>query len=265
MKNKVGFEYLDKHKETIFETFLKYTDEKKNSSAVLGKILKRLLNEEGMTFLDIGAGNGEYLRMSLIQIKSLKRTEITLLEPSSDLVKRLRLTTKKFPRNLTVKVVHSTFDDFITNSQFDVILASHLPFTKDRLPMVFGKMLELLKSKGHLVVVLRRKDDIHEFRTMFKSKLMKKDYTSLIIDDAVESLNNLAKNMPLRISMFSSNSELRLPIADNIQDVISIIEFFLNKKWEEFPDDIRKAVLDYINRKKGILHQSDGFALVEKI
>ncbi len=121
MINKVGFEYLDKQGETVFETFLKYTNEKEKSSALLGKILKRLLNKDGMTFLDVGAGNGEYLRLSINRIKSLKRVKFTLLEPSSDLVKRLRLTIKNFPINSTVEVVHSTFEDFTANDQFDVI------------------------------------------------------------------------------------------------------------------------------------------------
>jgi|SRR3989344_8454785 len=268
MMNKVGFEYLDNQGETFFETFLKYTDEKEKSSAVLGKILKLLLTKEGMSFLDIGAGNGEYLRRSLNHIKSLNRIEFTLLEPSEDLIKRLRLTINEFPSNSTVKVVHSTFEDFIDNAQFDVVLASHIPFAKDqrdKLPAVFAKMLRLLKQNGSLIIVLRKKDDIHEFRTMFKSQLMGQKYQSLTIDDAVEVFDELAKSRLLRISTFSANSELRLPITNNMSDVISIIEFFLNKKWEEFPNNIREAVLDYVKQKKGILHQTDGFALIKKI
>ena len=71
--------------------------------------------------------------------------------------------------------------------------------------------------------------------------------------------------MRLRVSTFSANAELRLPYPNKIQDVISIVEFFLNKKWEEFPNNIREAVLDYVKQKKGILHQTDGFALIKKI
>jgi len=67
MKKKIGFEYRKggAGDETSFEIFLKYTDEKEKSSAVLGKILSRLLVREGMTCLDIGSGNGEYLRLAL--------------------------------------------------------------------------------------------------------------------------------------------------------------------------------------------------------
>lgn len=265
MLNKVGFEYLDKQGESVFEIFLKYTDEKEKSSMVLGKILKRLLNRDGMTLLDIGSGNGEYLRLSLNQTKSLKRVEFTLLEPSESLVKRLRFTAKSFPPRAIVEVVHSTLDNFTDSNHFDVVLASHLPFVREKLPQVFGMMLDLLKPGGCLIIVLRKKDDIHKFRTMFKSQLTgNKDYQSLTIDDALEVLNEFAKIKSLKISTFSANSELHLPI-DNMQDVISIIEFLLNKKWEEFPKDIREAVLYYIRQRKSILHQTDGFALVKRM
>ena len=264
MINKVGFEYLNKKGESVFETFLKYTSEKEKSSAVLGEILGWLLITEGVAVLDVGTGNGEFLKLSLNRIKHLKAAEFTLLEPSNDLVKRLRTVAKCFPLNSIVKVAHSTFEEFKATSQFDVILASHLPFTRDRLPVVFGKMLDLLKPDGCLIVVLRGWDDVHEFRTRFKSQLMERDYQSLTIYDAIEVFDEFAKDGSLSMTMRNADSELCLPITDNIQDAISIIEFLLNKKWEEFPDNVREAVLDYVNQRRGVLRQIDGFALVRK-
>jgi SAM-dependent methyltransferase len=265
--NRVDFWYRDDKGETAFETFLKYTNEKEKSSAVLGIILQQSLGKGKVSFLDVGAGNGEYLRLALKRVKQLGRVIFTLLEPSDDLIKRLKLTVEEFFSESTVEIVHSTFEDFTAAWQFDVILVSHVPLAKDRLdklPEIFAKMLGLLKPNGQLIVVLRKKDDIHDLRTRFKSKLMGRDYTSITIDDAAEILNKLAENMSLRISMFSAESELRLPITNNMQDVISIIEFFLNTKWEEFPSDIQKEVLDYIGQKNGTLHQIDGFAVVQK-
>lgn len=265
MTNKVGFEYRNKQGETVFETFLKYTDEKKNSSVVLGKILKRLLNRDGITFLDVGTGNGEYLALSLNQIENpLRIAKLILIEPSDSLVKRLRLALKNFPAGLATKVVRSTFEDFVPNGQFDIILMSHLPFPKDRLFIIFKKALKLLKRDGYLIIVLRKRDDVHKFRTKFKSQLAGKDLQSLTINDAVEVLNELAKIMPLNLSMFSSSARLRMPTKNNMRDVISIIEFLLNKRWKEFPDDVCKEVVNYIKRKRGILHQADGFALVQR-
>jgi len=264
----VGFEYRSKEGETAFETFLKYSNEKEKSSAVLGRILDRLLIRNGMTFLDVGSGNGEFLRLALSRINHPQRVEFILLEPSQDLANQLRLITQHFPANSTVRIECSTFENLITNSQFDIILASHVPLAKDqseKLPGIFERMLRLLKPDGSLIVVLRAKDDIHEFRTVFKSMLMGRDYRFVIIDDAVSILENFAQAIPLRISKFSAEAELRLPYPGSMRDVISIVEFFLNKKWEEFPDNIRQSVLEYIRQRKGVLRHIDGFVLAEKL
>lgn len=265
MLNKIGFEYLDKKEETVFETFLKYTNEKEKSSMVLGKILEKLFDRDNMVFLDVGSGNGEYLKLSLNHIKLLKKVELTLLEPSDQLIKKLRLTVQGFPTNVSIKIIHSTLDNFTDNCLFDVILASHLPFSREKLPQIFSRMLDLLKECGFLIVVLRRKDDIHEFRTMFKTQLLGKYYSSLNDDDAIKVFNTLAKNKLLKISTFSADAELYFPIIENREATISIIEFLLNKKWEEFPDKIRESVLAYINQKNGVFHQIDGFVLVQKM
>jgi len=261
MNNQVGLKYQG----SKFETFLKYTNEKENSSVVLGKILRKFIDKDGISFLDVGSGNGEFLRLSLNRIKSLKGAEVTLLEPNGDLIRQLRLNVKNFPSDATVKIVHSTFDDFVTDSRFNIILTSHPPFRRNELSQVFLRMLNLLEPNGRLVVVLRKKDDVHKFRTTFKAELLKdKSYQSLTIDDAIETFNELAKIKPLRISTFIANSELHLPIAYNMEDAISIIEFFLNKDWEEIPQDIRKAVLSFVSKKNGVFHLTDCIALIEK-
>lgn len=269
MNNQVGFEYRNsKEGETTFETFLRYTDEKEKSAAVLGKILTRLLVKQGMTFLDVGSGNGEYLRFALCKARGIKKTVFTLLEPSPDLAKQLRLTAKRFPRNTVVKIVRATFEDFTTDNRFDVVLASHVPLAKDnieKLPEVYSRMLNFLTPDGCLIVVLRGKDDIHEFRTKFKSRLIGRKYRSLTIDDAARMLRRVAKTASLRLSKFIVKATLRLPYPGNMRDVISVAEFFLNKSWEEIPDNVRKEVLVYLQRKKGVLRQIDGFLVVRRI
>jgi SAM-dependent methyltransferase len=264
MVSNIGFEYQDIQKETVFETFLKYSDEKERSAKVLGVILRELLTKDGMTLLDIGSGNGEYLRLALDRLKSLSMSKLTLMEPSDNLINRLRLTIKRFPPNLRIKVIQSTFENFSTKGQFDIVLVSHLPFSKIKLPDVFRKMLKLLRPGGNLIVVLRKKDDIHEFRSKFKSQLMRRKYRSLTIEDAIGVFIKLAKDKHLKISTFKAEAELHIPLADNVPDAISIIEFLLNRRWIDFPYNIQKAVLNYIYRKRGVLHQTDGFALVNK-
>lgn len=269
MNNQVGFEYRNnKGNETAFETFLRYTDEKDKSTAVLGKVLSRLLVRQGTTLLDVGSGNGEYLRLAFCRARGIKKTVFTLLEPSLNLVKQLRRTAKRFPRNDVVKIVRATFEDFMTDNRFDVVLASHVPLAKDnieKLPGVYARMLEFLTPDGCLIVVLRGKDDIHEFRTKFKSRLIGRKYCSLTIDDAAQVFKRVAKTASLRLSKFITKATLRLPYPGNMRDVISVAEFFLNKSWEDIPDNIRRAVLVYIQLKKGVLRQIDGFLVARRI
>ena len=227
---KVCFEYRKggTGNETPFEIFLKYTDEKEKSSAVLGKILSRLLAREDITCLDIGSGNGEYLRLALSKVRDLKKVSITLLEPSVDLARRLHSTAKLFPRGASVRVARSSFEDFTTDERFDIVLASHVPLAKDdlaRLPAVYMRMLGLLKPNGSLIVVLRGKDDVHRFRTKFKSRLIGRKYRSLTIDDAERVLRRVTKTASLRLSKFIAKVTLRLPYPGNIRDVILVAEF----------------------------------------
>jgi len=261
---KVGFEYRKggTGNETPFEIFLKYTDEKEKSSAVLGNILSRLLVREDMTCLDIGSGNSEYLRSALNKVRNLKELIITLLEPSVDFARQLRRTAKLFLRSTSVSIAHSSFEDFTTDERFDIVLASHVPLAKDdlvRLSAIYVRMLDLLKPNGVLVVVLRGKDDIHQFRTKFKSLIMGKNYKSLTIGDAERVFRRIAKRLPLQLGKLNAGARLRLPYPDNMRDVITVAEFLLNKRWEEIPADIRDSVLAHVRGKHGQLQQIDGF------
>lgn len=270
MSHKIGFEYRrdGRNERTPFEIFLQHSDEKEKSATVFGKILSQLIQRHEMTFLDIGSGNGAYLRLTLAKVKSLKKITVTLLEPGDDLVRQLRNAVKFFPRNIVAKIVHSSFEDFTTNERFDLVLASHVPLAKDdpaKLPAIYSRMLGLLKPNGTLIVVLRGEDDIHWFRTTFKSRIMGRDYRSLTIGDAEREFEKIAKQLPLRLKKFNTYAHTLLPYPDNMEDVIVIIEFLLNTKWEEISSEIRDSVLSYIRSKRGRLQQVDGFLVVEKI
>ena len=270
MKKKIGFEYRkgSASEEVPFEIFLKYSDEKEKSSEVLGRILSGLLGRKKMTLLDIGSGTGEYLRLALSKVRNLKMVSATLLEPSADLATRLCSERKLFPSNVSVNIVSDTFEDFTTTVLFDIILASHVPLAKDnvaRLPEIYRRMLELLKPDGYLVIVLRGKDEIHQFRTRFKTKIIGRDYYSLTIDGAEAVFRKIAEQLPLRIQKFSVKAKLHLPYPDDMRDVISVVEFLLNTNWENIPAVIRDLILAYIRRRNGLLRQIDGFLVVRKI
>lgn len=270
MTRRVGFEYRGSGKDgrTPFEIFLQHSDEKEKSATMLGKILSQLIQRHGMTFLDIGSGNGAYLRLALAKVKGPKKITVTLLEPNDDLVRWLRNTAKLFPLNTVAKVVHSLFEDFTTDERFDFVLASHVPLAKDdpaRLPAIYSRMLGLLKPNGTLIVVLRGKDDIHWFRTTFKSQIMGRNYKSLTIDDAERVFMQIVGQFPLRLKKFSAQANTFLPYSSNMEDVIAIVEFLLNIKWEEISSEIRNSVLSYIRSKHGRLQQIDSFLVVKRV
>jgi len=269
MSNKTEFEYRsDENAQTPFEIFLRYTDEKEKSAVALGKILSSLNVRPGMTFLDIGSGNGEYIRLALNNVPNLKETAITLLEPSADLAKRLRHTVQLFPSSTNTKIVNSSFDDFSGTERFDIVLASHVPLVKDnlkRLPVIYERILELLKPHGSLVVVLRGKDDIHQFRTRFKTKIMGRDYCSLTIDDAEVVFRRFTERLSLRIKKFNVKAKLHLPYPDDMRDVISVVEFLLNTNWGDIPTKFRQSILAYIRNRSGLLRQVDSLLVVKKI
>lgn len=264
MDSKVGFEYLNDGQRTPFETFLMYTDEKVNSSKVLSKILKKLFTKDGIKFLDIGAGDGKYLLPAIKQVNPRKRIEFTLLEPSVDLIRKIKIARKFYPRNSKINIINSTLNDFLPGKKFDIILFSHPPIKRDRLSAVLKFILESLNPSGSLILTLRGKDDTYRFRTKFKSRLTgKKNYKSLNIYDAVRIFNKLSKNKLFKISILSSRSKVLIPIQNNIEDTILIVEFYLNKKWKNFPVSIKKEILTYIKRKNGIIRQKDIFLVVK--
>lgn len=255
-------------KEAPFEIFLKYSDEKEKSSEVLGKILSKLLVREKMTLLDIGSGTGEYLRLALSKVRDPKGLSAILLEPSPDLARKLRSTRKLFPRTISMDIVGDAFENFTATTLFDIILASHVPLAKDniaRLPGIYHRIFELLKPDGCLVIVLRGKDDVHQFRTRFKTKIIGRDYYSLTIDDAEAILRKIAEQLPLRIQKFSVKAKLHLPYPNAMRDVISVVEFILNTNWKDIPAEIHNSILAYIRRRNGLLRQIDGFLVARKI
>jgi SAM-dependent methyltransferase len=267
MKEHIGFEYMNRGEKTPFETFLQYTNEKEKSAEVLAKFLEPSLSGGGKRLLDIGAGNGVYLESALEKAKSPHDTDITLLEPSIDFAKSLRESLSLRPILESADIANTSFDNFYGNHKnaFDVALASHLPFTKDALATTLNNMLDVIREHGRLIVVLRGKDDAYEFRTIFKTHLNEtEDYSALIIDDALRIFEELANERSLRISHADALSKLKIPMEKNMEDTIRIIEFYLNEQWDNIPENTRNSVLVYLGKRKGLLRQIDGFAVVDK-
>ena len=255
-----GFEYKNKGQETPFETFLRYTNEKEKSSTQLAVILQDLLDDESK-ILDIGTGNGEYLHLTLAKISGLQKYDLTLLEPSEDLSTQLQSRFEGIVGKKQIHVATSTLTDFISEDKFDIILASHLFYHLPRRNWAvdLSRMVSLLKPGGVLIIVLREKDDAYTFKTQFKPLLFSSFTRALLLDDVLETLPG-----NVEIEKYLAASELNIPYKSNEDDTISIIEFYLNKKWHDIPLSIQKNVLDFIEAHKGSFKQLDGIAVVKK-
>lgn len=263
---KTTLEYKKKSKETPFETFLKYTDEKERSSKVLAEILKRNINKKQIDFLDIGTGNGEYLRMVLDKAKLPCSIKLILLEPSKDLVVELKKEIQKFPNGKGTMIVQNAWEDYQTEKKFDVILASHLyHIRKEDYYSQLKKMLNRLKDDGILIFIMRNIDDPYDFKMSFKPRLFGEQFRVKILNEATDVFNQISKKeMPLKIERYESISELHIPYKKSRQDAISIIEFYLNKYWEEIPIKLQKEIMGYIAEKRGLFKQIDGLAVIRK-
>lgn len=251
-----GYEYKNKVHETPFETFLRYSDEKERSSAKLAEIL-----QEGPldspSILDIGTGTGEYLALSLSKVSDLTNPQLTLIEPSVDLVKHLK---GQFP-GLAPQVLNIEFEQFTSNEKFDVVLASHIfyHFTSDSWPRQLERMLSYLKPHGRLIIVGREEDDTYELKSRFKPVLLGKGVRVVLNKDVLAALPRKTT-----VSHYRAESQLTVPLDDSLEDTIAIVEFFINKEWSEIPEQIQRDITDFISSKQSIMRQIDDLAVVER-
>lgn len=251
-----NLEYSNKGVETPFETFLRYTNEKENSSGLLASILDA---HEGTDVLDIGTGDGRYLELALSKVKGSTDYHLTLLEPSIDLIKQLRARFKK----QSVELINSAISDYPADKKFDFVLASHLFYhiPRNTWATQLDKMLSLLNTNGKLIIVLRGEDDAYAFKMAFKPLLFAKDFKALTIADVLQELQ---KKQNLQTSQLVSESELNIPVDTNAEDTVSIIEFYLNKSWSDIPKEIQQDALEFIRSKHGTFKQLDNIAIIKK-
>ena len=257
-----NLEYKAKKIETPFETFLRYTDEKAVSATVLANILEDHL-AEGASMLDIGAGNGEYLGLALQHIPTRHRINVTLVEPSQDLLQPLsRRFTKQLPDS-HVEILNTDLQNFASDKKFDLILMAHLFYhiAQPARPEQLQKAIGLLKPGGTLIIVLREQDDIADYKNAFKPLLFDKEFKALVLDDVLTALPDPDK---LHIDRRIVDATLRIPINENMEDTIGIIEFLLNKPWMDIPKDIQLSALQFIRDKEASFSLRDGVAVITK-
>lgn len=248
---------------TAFEVFLQNSNEKRKSSVVLGRLLRQALIRPNMSILDVGAGGGELIVAALRLYRPPRGTHLTLVEPDKRHVQRLEELRSCWPPCLRVEIVSGRIENVLPVRKFDVVLASHLPFPKSALGGLYERLITVVIPGGQMIIVLRETDDVHDFRSRYKTRIMRSVYVSLTIDDAVEVLNSDRRFGTLAIQRFRAAGTLRIPSPGASSVGRIIVEFLLNAAWQEIPPDVRRDIAAYLRRRRGILKLIDGFAVVQ--
>lgn len=267
------YETSKERKETPYLTFLRYTNEAERSSRVFSSILHSILRksfiggENKLSILDIGSGDGRLVVNVFRKLARSLYADLFLLEPSEELHSELGRNIKLLPRRLKVKIINKKYEDLKGHeSFFDIIFASRLYHIarKDRYNQ-FSKMISQLKVGGHLIFVLRKKDDNYYFKKKFQTKIFGRGYLTGHIEECMPTFRKISNELNLEIKNFGIHSELKIPVSENLKDSISLIEFSLNTKWNEIPRSLKIRVLKYIEKKQNVFKQLDGVAVIKKL
>lgn len=243
-----------------FEIYIKYSNEKDVSIIQLRKILSRFKDKK-VKVLDVGSGDGSYLLQSLPKENNF---EIIFLEPATKLFNKLK---KNIQQHKEYKAINKTFEEFCieNNDKFDIIIASHLyHFPEAEYSAFLSQLISLLKNSGTLIWIERGIDEVTDFKQRFKRKLVPsrypKDWQPRNYTKALKILKRRSGNTELILN----KSELKFPYKENLDEVIAIIEFYLNIDWVSIPTEIQNEILKYIENKEGVLEQEEGVIIFTK-
>lgn len=108
---------------------------------------------EGLSILDLGYGDGLFLE------KIARENDLTLVEGSSELSEAA--VTRAGELGLNVKIITSLFEDFIPDSKFDVVIASHVLEHVDNPNYLLTVIKSWLKPEGMLICIVPNRESLH--------------------------------------------------------------------------------------------------------
>ena len=240
-----------------YEIYLKYSTQKDISIIQLQKILSRFKNNQNR-ILDVGSGDGSYLLQSLPKDNHF---EITFLEPAKDLFKTLKTNIQQYSN---CKAINETFEDFHAENKnkFDIILASHLyHFPEDEYSIFLSQLISILEDFGTLIWIERGIDEVTDFKKRFKSMLVPSRYPKDWKPRSYNKALGILKEQSGNTELILNESELRFPYEENLDEVIALVEFYLNIDWISIPIDTQNEILEYIEDKGGVLKEEEGIII----
>ena len=245
---------------TPFEVYSRYS----NALDISIKQLRNILSEvesNSLKILDVGCSGGLFLINSLPKEKD---TEITFLEPSTDPFEKL---VKNTGHNKEWECINQTFEEFYRNNKekYDIVLASHLyHFPREGYQELLLQLISLLKDPGTLIWIERGIDEITDFKKRFKTMLLPSKYpenwTPRNYKRALEILRSEEGNTELILN----NSVLRFPCTQKLNEIIAIVEFFLNIEWSSISETTQNEILEYITVRERVLNEEEGILIYRR-
>lgn len=262
-------------KDTPFDTFLKYTNQKEEAGRVLADMMASS-NGTDLRMLDIGAGEGELHVQILNNIHKswpYMKLDVTFVEPKDNQRENLKgmiKTAQTFLKGgYQGRVMNEgTWEEAgpqLKGQVFDRILCAHTiyHFPSDTFEQHFNSMADLLSENGRMYVVARQKDEVYKFIKKFFQGSTGRQFNEITIDDARSALEKIALERGFIMQERTSHAQVVLPFDTAPEDARQIVGFYLRKPWEEIPKKVRTKIWNYLIGEKTApfnrsLNQLDG-------
>lgn len=223
-----------------FEAFMSVTNEKKLLAQFIGSQLKTqtVSPDQMINIIDIGSGTGELITKSIAE-SGLPSNVFNLraIEPATNLLEALpKNILRNNLNNLNFTGYPVSFEDFQTNTQADMVLASHLYHLKGQEYQPYlRKMADLLYPTGKILFVYRSQemDDLRRFRLEFTPKILNQTYTPRDISSVMPFIDEVINENGLKKDIQTITSNVDFQNTDE-QTKKSALEFILNINFENY-------------------------------
>jgi SAM-dependent methyltransferase len=241
----------DTHTLSPFETYLKYNGSEKVKAVELAtQSIQKLIEslpQKVIRILDVGCGNGEMTEPVFSSLHlDTQKIHLTCLDRSERMINecKARFKNKKTLKDFTVDFVLAEWSEFEINEPFDIILASYayLDF-----PEGYKKVINALSPVGTLVIVNKMQDDEPYNLRLEMRKQMGITEPGITIDTITEHLKTLFPELHVSQPQVRINEIIVPKPNENETDFGKTIEFMFTWHWDEIPDTVQKATIEYLN------------------
>jgi len=245
-----------------FDVFLERSNEKQKVGRYLYEQMLRMVldnSRPATNILDIGSGDSSLVFYALQNLSKAK-IKYTAIEPVVKSVYRAKQTLSKL--GIDWEVENAVFDDFTTDTRYDMIIASNLyHLDEHEIPDFIKKVKNMLSDNGKFYFIYRssRHDDILELRKQYEGQMydeFKQPRTMEIIKRIVNQ-----STIPYR-SVDEINSEV--DFGKDSRTRSKLIEFIFNRSFDSIDTKIMDSVQKFIADRQDILKSCQAVMIFDK-